>query len=174
MTKPMRPPNLPSPAFHLPSLSSAVRPGQLCTSSAGCFPSLRTSSRPVPAPPHGPQSVPLRLDPTGLGSPTAATRVPAYIQTPPQCLWVSVLDISNFPRQHFGSDKLYPIKCESAYPTPWMLAQLFYLIEVRGTPESPCLRSDFISSKSSRFCSRLYILLLFSRNLQLLWLGGGL
>lgn len=118
-------------------MSSAARPGQLCSSSASCFPSLERSQDRCPRRPTAPESLAYPFSPQ-FPSPQLLPHgyqsifilsLDAYGSRP--------LDVSNFPRQHFESDKLYPIQGESAYPTPWMLAQLTYLFEVLGNPESP-------------------------------------
>lgn len=84
----------PKPAPHFPSVSSAARPGQLCFSFAGRFPSssvLKTGARAAPRP----RVLSPALHPTVPGSPS--------IQTPPRCLlgfgasWVSAAERFKFP-----------------------------------------------------------------------------
>jgi hypothetical protein len=147
---PTCPPHLPSSAFHLPSVSSAARPGQLRSSSAGCFSILERPQDPCPRRPKAPEFLVCPFTPQFPGpqllphgyQPISNLPLDAYRSRP--------LDVSNFPRQHFGSDKLYPTKGESAYPTPWMLAQL-----TSTSLRSWATRSHLDSGATSYFLNHL-------------------
>lgn len=119
-THPTYPPLLPSSAFHLPSVSSAARPGQLSSSSAGCFTSLERPQDPCPRRPTAPEFFVCPFTPQFPGPQQLPHGYQPISNLPLDAFGSRPLDVSNFPRQHFGSDKLYPTKGDSAYSTPWM------------------------------------------------------